>query len=579
MKRIALALLSLLLLFSGCEKKPAGVTDRSSWSEITNEEQEKFNEFQKQFFIDACADDYTTMRFYMHDPASYGITDYEVSWGQIEDPEAVDKSVELQKQLHEFDYEKLNKDQQIVYDTLEFEFNTSIPLTEKSKEFDFAFSPNSGFNNGVITNLTEMNLETEKDVKEFIELLMDTDRIFDDCIEYTRKQAARGYVQADVVIDGIIEQIDRFMSAENNEIIVSFNDEVAELSFDCTEYKQQVETIVKNEVIPAYQKVKDMYLGLKGKCTTNGVLADYDGGKEYYQLMVQNSVGTDETMDEIADELYEAIADSLNSLISVQSKMKEESGFAPADVYELMDELKKRSASDVPALKELTYTIDYLNPTVTSENVAAYFMGPPYDDQSKNVIKVNPTFVTNDPDGLASTLAHEGYPGHMYAHSYFDQYHPNSEIKRIVSYLGYGEGWAQYAGLRSYDYFCTDKYFIEYSKSWETFTYATYAYTDIMMHYNGWTEQDVIDFYAQFFSESAAANIGSSIFTSNCGDPGMFIPYSWGMIKMVDYHETAKEELGKKYSELELNKLILDVGEVPMFILDKEVEQFIADNK
>lgn len=582
MKKILISLMAALLLLSGCQKKPPVTPsdERTGWSDITNDEQQAFADWEREWFVEANAKDYASMRFNMRNPADWGITDYEVSFGEMvvtDDTEYREKLEALKK----FDRSKLNKDQQLMYDVIEFEMNSSIKMLSLDDDFDFMFTPNGGLNNNLITNLTELTFHSEQDVREFIELLKDTDRIIDEGIEYTKKQAKKGYVQADSVIDSIVEQVNRFLSAgDNNEIIVAFRDKVGKMNLAGYDgYEKQVIDVVQKEVVPAYKRIISLYKDLKGKCKTNGVMSDYTNGKEYYEAKLQNSLGTDLGVDEIADEVYDAVLTNINRILSVMSKMKEESGYAPEDVYEIMAKLQEASKADFPALEEINYTIDFLNPTVTSDNVSAYFVTPPYDALKDNVIKINPTFVQNDPDGLVSTLGHEGYPGHMYQHAYFDQNHPNGELKRIISYLGYGEGWAQYAGLKSYEYFCKDAKFIEYMQAFDIFSYCTYAYCDLMMHYHGWTVKDCADFYKQFYTEAAAESIAESIYETNLGDPGIFVSYAWGMVKMVNYHEEAQEVLGKKYSEIEFNRLILDVGNVPFQILDREVEEYLASAK
>lgn len=579
MKKLFISLLVLFLVLSGCTGNKK-VTDRTEWSSISNEEQKSFDEWQRKWFVDTAKESYSFMRFNIKDPKAYGIEEYTPGFGEVFEDDAT-KYKEKLAELLKFDKSKLNKDQQLSYDSVKFTLEKEIAILEMEDDYSFAFTPNSGLNNNLITNLTEFVIRNEQDVKEFIQFVADASRVIEEGIKLTREQAEKGFVQNDVTIDSIIEQVSRFLSSgSDNEILVAFKDKASKLNLaNYSDYEQELTSVVNNSVIPSYRKIAEMYAGLKGKCSTLGRLYDYKDGTKYYELYIADRLGDDTNPNEIAQVMEDAAFTQLQNILAVVNSVDIPSGYAPEDVYELMEALKNKSAVDFEPLKEVSYTIDFLNPTVTSDNVAAYYVSPPYDAPTDNVIKVNPTFSENDPDGLASTLAHEGYPGHLYQNVYYMQKHPNSEIRQVVSYLGYGEGWAQYAGLKSYEYFLTDEKAIQYLQSYDQFSYYSYAYLDIMIHYNGWNKDDCIKFYEQFFQPETAKNVGSSIYDANVGDPGVFLPYAWGMYQMVKYHEEAKSVLGKKYSGLALNKLIADVGNVPLFLVEEEVKAFIKENK
>ena len=68
----------------------------------------------------------------------------------------------------------------------------------------------------------------------------------------------------------------------------------------------------------------------------------------------------------------------------------------------------------------MDYRVNYLDASVASDLVSAYYVVPPIDSPSKNVIKVNPN--NTDLVSLFSTLAHEGFPGHLYQNNYAVHY-------------------------------------------------------------------------------------------------------------------------------------------------------------
>ena len=77
-----------------------------------------------------------------------------------------------------------------------------------------------------------------------------------------------------------------------------------------------------------------------------------------------------------------------------------------------------------------------------------YFM-PQIDNLDINSIYINSA--GTDSSDLYPTLAHEGYPGHLYQTQYFASTSP-SLIRNVIKPGGYIEGWASYVEVHSYEY-------------------------------------------------------------------------------------------------------------------------------
>ena len=108
----------------------------------------------------------------------------------------------------------------------------------------------------------------------------------------------------------------------------------------------------------------------------------------------------------------------------------------------IMEELKALSQKEFPTLAECNYTLKSVPKSLELSLSPAFYLVSPMDDYQNNVIFINenPRFVSNT---LYNTLAHEGYPGHLYQNVYFHT-HCDSNIRKILSFKGYSEGWATY---------------------------------------------------------------------------------------------------------------------------------------
>lgn len=586
MKKLLIILLTvLMLLTSGCRRKPK--PDPGPDNPVTGDVQAQFDEMQRNWFVKSFENDYVNLHFSLVDPSKYGISDVEVTLGDIhydmteEDQQAIQDLKDKLAELKKFNIEELTEDQQIMYQCMEYYLDLQLALSETEKDYTFAFTPNSGLNNNLVTIFTEFDFRSEQDVKDFIVLLNDTGRYIDQAIEYTRRQAEEGIVQPDHVINSVLEQVDRFTSnTDNNEVIKVFTNAMNEMNLaGRNDYIEQVKKGVLEVLIPAFRRVAEMYEGLKGKATKSGALAAYgEGGKREYALIVKNKISTDKSISSIQTDVRKALDKAYNAIIRNMDVDLTE-GYGYSDPYDIIAHLKQAMRKDYPEIPQVDYTIAFLDKSVTSENTSAYYLIAPADNPNKNVIKVNPTFVENDPDGICITLAHEGYPGHLYQNTYYLTNHPGNEYRYSMSFLGYAEGWAEYCEMKAYEYFLTNSKEITYLKQNNLFNYLLYSYVDLKVHYDGWEVSDISDFLGNYFQASYARSIAKDVMETVIGDPGLFLPYGCGMMYMISMMEDTQKTLGNKFDLQAYNKVILDTGEAPFPVLKQQIQKYIDANK
>ena len=582
MKKILIALLSVMMVLSsfGCTKKdPEPSVDPEP---IETDVQKEFHELQKSWFIEDISSDYSDMRFSLEDPSALGIKDVEVTLGDIETEEDDTTYADRLAELKKYDVTKLTSDQQIAYKSMEFYFQLMQEFNDFENDYTFAFTPNSGINNNLQTIYTELDIRNEQDIKDIITLLNDSDRYITQGIDYTKEQASKGIIQPDSVIDQVIEGCQTFIANyDNNEVIKIINAKIDKINnAGAAEYKAQVEKAVKEVLIPAYQKIIDYYQSLKGTGTYSGRLCEYgDDGADLYKLIVRSKASTVASIDELIDLMDTAIYENILGILDVMNEVELTEDYGFDDPYKILEHIKGKMTNDFPQYPDVEYTIDFLDPSITSPNVSAYYLIAPIDNLKKNVVKVNPAFSDADPNGMCITLAHEGYPGHLYQNTYYFTNHPDNEYRYSMSFTGYSEGWAQYVETYCYSYFVKNQKEIRYLQLNNIFSYCLYALADLEMHYNGWGKEDIENYLKQFFYEDAAKSYAESIYESNIGDPGMFLPYSVGLWKMWSLYQNAQKELGRKFNLKEYNRVVLDAGECTFEMLEEKVNEFINKNK
>ena len=589
MKKITLALLALLmcLVMFGCKEKEPPVEEDTTivyttgnMNDIQSDVQKEFDALQKKWFKEDMESDYVNMHFSVEDPAKMGLTIPEVTLGEVESDEEDTTYEDRLKELAKFKFADLTPDQKIMYRCMKFYYQLLVDSGKIEDDYTFVFTPNSGLNNNLITNFTEFDIRSEQDAKDLIVLVKDSGRYIDECIKYTKDQAEKGIIQPDSVIESIIDQCKKYISkVDDNEVIKVYNTRIDEAGYaDGETLKAEMAEAVKNYLIPGFQRIIEMYEGLKGKGTKSGLLAEYgDDGKATYEILVRNKVSTSESIEDLIKKMELAIRDVYNEIVRLYVEETEDYGYT--ELEDILKHLSECMVEDFPPMPTVSYKVAYLDPTVTSENVSAYYLIAPIDNINNNVIKVNPTFVERDINGLCITLAHEGFPGHLFQHTYYFANHPDNELRSSLSFIGYAEGWAQYVENHAYNYFLTDEKEVRYNVLNNLFSYYLYGYCDLQMHYNGWKAADIKNYLSKYLQAQYARQYANSIFDTNIGDPAMFLPYSIGMYNMMELYETTKEQLGDKFDMKEYNKVILDAGEAPFDILNELVKSYVEYKK
>ena len=162
--------------------------------------------------------------------------------------------------------------------------------------------------------LADWSLRNEQDVKDIISLVNDVLPYLQGAIDYTKEQAKRDLLMIDV--DAVREYCDNVIkSGENSLILSDINKNIDTLNLEESvgnAYKEQLKTAFNSSFIPAYQAVKDLMDEVSLTGNNEEGLVKFKNGKEYYELLLQNAVGSDKSVMEIK----ELMEDSLDKHIS-----------------------------------------------------------------------------------------------------------------------------------------------------------------------------------------------------------------------------------------------------------------------
>ncbi len=545
-------------------------------AEVLLQEQQKFDDLLTEFFVEYIADNSINLHFTLQNPEKYGITLKTDMGEDASDPAQFgEECKEWRTRLSEITYDYLTKSQQINYDRLAYEFDLAIASMDLTVCYDGLLSVNNNAINSIATFMTEYPLLEEKDVLEYIATIKALPGYIDYVMDTIVANCKDGLCPTQYMMDSSVECAKGFAGEGEHPFVVAFSaniEEATDLSdAQKADYVEQVRGLVAELVVPAMKGYLTSLEEVQKYVTEATGLSKKDGGKEYYEYLVRTYTGSDMTVDEMFEYLKgkkETTMAKYMAIIMFNADIIDKYFEAdyPYSAEEMLDQLKEKIKENYPAIEETEYILSFLPEPLQVDGVLAYFLTPQIDNPDRKVIRVNPS-MTDSNVMLFSTLAHEGYPGHLYQDEYFtslEGYHP---VNALFSYLGYSEGWATMAGANAYEWCLGDANVAEMFNFDYNYSMLLASLTDIGVNYYGWSQDDVYDFLAENMIEDEEA--AKEFYEMVISDPGIYLPYMFGYYYCTDIIDTLMKE--KDMTEKEAYEAFLNVGPCSFDVLEKHL--------
>ena len=544
-------------------------------SKETPDENERFGAYTDELFRNEISSDTVSLHYTLKDPEAYGVVESEPTFGSIvTDAGTVKASAEnMQQALLEYDYASLDIENRLIYDIL----NYRMKMIKKQADYILYEEP-LGLVSGVQTQLpvvlSEYQFYDREDADTYLALLETTGEYFDSLLEFERKKAEAGLFMADYALDTVLSQCQAFLDmGDGNYLYSTFADRIEEVDEltekEKSDYIQDNARAVQDNVIPAYEKMIMGLEELRGRGENEKGLVGLPEGREYYELLVKQSVGTSRSVEELEDMTRRQITDDLEAMeqvlgITTGEAKEAAAGMGQENAELILSYLEDGISDTFPEAPGTELEVKYVPEAMEEHLSPAFYMIPAIDNSQENVIYINQSQMGGDLT-LFTTLAHEGYPGHLYQNVYYESTDP-APIRSLFNFGGYTEGWATYAEMGSYYLTPLSKEQALLLQKNASIILALYALADMGIHYEGWERMDTIAFFKNYgITDSDTVE---EIYELIIGSPANYLKYYIGYVEFLELKKEWIEEKGESFSQREFHEAVLNVGPAPFEIVE-----------
>ena len=554
------------------------------WNSLHAESSDRqFRTFTRSLFQTEVSANTISLHYTLRSPSDYGIADIPATYGSLSsDPVAAKASVRnVLSSLQEFDPGTLSSENALTFKILDTYLKNASTGTDYLL-YQEPLGPVSGIHTQLPVLLSEYSFYDTQDVETYLALLKETPSYFDSVIRFEQKKAASGLFMPDYQADSVLDTCQSFIDmGKENYLVNTFNERIASLDLlpenKKDSFQKENMKLVTEEIYPAYQNLITAIKSLKGKGMNEQGLSHFPYGKKYYEYLVRQTTGCNESISRLRLMTRAQILEDLSAmqkiLFPADAALTQASVLEQTSPDSMLDDLRSKITDTFPEIPDVDFQVKYVPESMQDYLSPAFYMIPAIDNLTENVIYIN-NGQTASGLNLYTTLAHEGYPGHLYQTVYFSASEPDP-IRSILDFGGYVEGWATYAEMMSYYLAPLPKTEASLLQKNSSVILGLYALADMGIHYDGWSVTDTVRFFSDYGINDP--NAVQSVYKLIIGSPANYLKYYIGYLKFYELKKEMADALGNQFSQKEFHRAVLDVGPAPFEIVYDEVEKNLLD--
>jgi uncharacterized protein (DUF885 family) len=545
-----------------------------------------FDRFTMEVFRHEIASSTLNLHYTLTDPKAYKIKEKEPSFGSFQQTLIDEELAYLetcQEKLARYQKGHLSDTQRLTADILDW-WITGQLLAKDYYYYQEPLGPTLGIQAQLPVLLAEYPFRKKADIDTYLELLSVLPVYFEEIALFEKEKSEEGLFMNDEILDKILAQCESLFPMDQTHFLHTTFQERLE-ACDFLDEDQRIAYEAKNlktlshYVEPAYQTLCEVLNNLRGTGKNLYGLYHTPEGIEYYEYLLKYSIGTDLSMAKIHQMLEAQMEDDYETLLYAIHQNNnlldmEQDVEALNSPKEILENLQTQIEEDFPESSEVSWQIKEVPSSLAAYLSPAFYMTPAIDAPQQNIIYINPA---RKPDRteLITTLAHEGYPGHLYQNS-FENTEDYPAVRNLFYIGGYTEGWGLYSEFYAYDFLGLSKEEGDFLRAATSLNYAVCASLDLSIHGEGWTEEDCLTYLAAFgITDQEKVH---QLYLNILEEPSNYLKYYLGYLEICNLKESALT-LSSDWTLYDFHTWFLKMGPAPFDILREQLGSLEVSSK
>jgi len=507
------------------------------------------------------------------------------------------------KRLHAIRRDGLAQRDQTSYDILDYELKTALrfePFPEQLlplNQMDALPVTLANYSSGQ----QAQSLVTVKDYQAYLSRLNQLGPWVDQAIANMREGMKRGVVQPKAIMEAALPQFKQLVANKAEDSIYYTPVKNFPSGFSDADKKKLAaayRSTIAGKLNPALKRLADFiehdYLPA---CRTSTGWSALPQGMDWYLARVASQTTTDLQPDQIHQIGLKEVARIQSEFARIGPKMgydgppaglpvwvSEQAKYKPfkteGEIIDVFRNLNTQLQAKLPALFSLRpkTPLDLrLEPELSRATASDHYTPPAVDGSRPGVF----WSVVNDPKqygstGMVTLFLHEGQPGHHF-HIALMQELGLPNFRKFGGNNAFTEGWALYAETLGKEMGLFDKPEDYFGHLNDEMLRAVRLVVDTGMHAKGWTREQSIQYMRETlgYTEADARNATERYMAW----PAQALGYKIGALKIQELRAGAEKELGPKFSLPKFHEIVLGEGTLPLALLEKKVDRWIAESK
>lgn len=512
-----------------------------------------------------------------------------------------------------FDYEQLTDEAKTSYDVWIYQYQQQ-KRSAQFRKYDYVFDQMRGAHTFMPQFLLNFHrVDTKDDMDAYIARLGASAGALEQLLARAQQQVEQGIRAPRFAYKLIVDESQKvitgapFTEGEDSAFMADANKKIAALleqekidQQTADSLRGQAADALYKQVLPVYEDIITFFENdIENTPDVATGMHRFEGGVEFYNAMLKNYTTTDMTADEIHQLGLKEVERLNNEMLEIKDKVgfegnlqeffvfirTDERFFYPnndqgaemyiADSQEHLDFINKKLPDYFGILPKADLVVKRVEPFREQDGAAQhYFAGTP-DGSRPGVYYAHLSDMSAMPKNEMEAIAyHEGSPGHHMQISIAQELESVPEFRTQAGFTVYSEGWGLYAEQLAKEMGAYQDPYSNFGRLITEIWRAVRLVVDTGMHAKGWTEEDAVKYFEQY-TPIAEGAVRSEV-RRYLVMPGQATAYKIGMIKILELREQAKQALGEKFDIRGFHDTVLGGGALPLHILERRVEQWIA---